>query len=294
MLDNLHAFLVLADCGTLRDAAQQLNSSSATLGRKILQLEEEVGLKLFDRLPAGYTLTPDGKRMRDQLDPFQTAFAGFEQWLQSTTRRPQVRLSAGSWTMKFLQRHIKDLQRAEDNFDLLFVSSEARLSIKKREIDIGLRSTQAHEAGLVSKRLTTTSFAPYVHADKTQVTDMPWLSVSPEFAQTSSIRWVLANHLEHITTFVSAPHNLIDLVEAGAGIAVLPCFVGDTNPLLNRYGPPIAELSGEQWIILHEERRNLPEVRLMADRITKLVQSNRGLYRGDQPSDHEAAEVNEV
>lgn len=282
MLDNLHAFLALADCGTLSEAAQQLACSPATLSRKIQQLEDEVDLKLFDRLPAGYTLTPDGSRMRDQLEPFQSAYAGFEHWLQSTTRKPQVRISGGSWTSKFLQRHYTELHKPEDNFDLLFVNSEARLSIKKREIDIGLRSQQAHEAGLVSKRLTATSFAPYIRAEDVNTPDRPWISVAPEFAYTSSVRWVLTEHMHRISTFVSAPHALVDLVEAGAGVAALPCFIGDTNPKLRRYGPTIKELDGYQWLIMHEERRNLPEVRLMADRITSLIQSNRALYRGNR------------
>lgn len=288
MLDNLQAFLVLADCGTLSEAAQQLACSAPTLSRRIQQLEDEVGLKLFDRVPSGYALTPDGHRMKEQLDPFQSAYAGFEHWLQSTTRRPQVRISAGSWTIKFLQCHIMELQKPEDAFDLVFVSSEARLSIKKREIDIGLRNQQAQEAGLASKRLNALNFAPYVAAGKAHEPNMPWVGVAPEFARTNSARWVLNHHISRISNFVSAPHTLIDLVRAGAGVAILPCFAGDNDPQLRRYGPLVEELSEYQWIIMHDERRNLPEVRTMADRVSKVIEANRALYRGDLPQTQSA------
>ncbi len=97
MLDNLYAFLVLEDCGTLKEAAQKLSCNSTTLSRKIQQLENETGLKLFDRLPTGYTLTPHGERMRTQLEPLHTAYAGFEQWLVIHEERrnlPELRLIA--------------------------------------------------------------------------------------------------------------------------------------------------------------------------------------------------------
>ncbi|WP_068000551.1 LysR family transcriptional regulator [Pseudovibrio axinellae] len=281
LLDNLNAFLVLAACGTLSEAAQRLACSPATLSRRMQQLETDVGLKLFDRVHTGYTLTDDGRQVLDQLEPFQCAYAGFEQWLSAKSQRPQVRVSAGTWTMKFLSHHMKKLRQTGDPFDAVFISSEDRLNIKKREIDIGLRNSAPAEIGLASKRLPSVMFAPYISADLPEGSDAPWLGLLPEFATTSSTRWVLEHQAAQITTYVSSQAALFDLVCAGAGITVLPFFLGDVSENLRRAGPVIEQLTQNQWVTLHDDRRHLPEVRAMTDRIVKVIEAHRQPSQAD-------------
>ncbi|SDR19349.1 LysR family transcriptional regulator [Pseudovibrio sp. Tun.PSC04-5.I4] len=282
--DNLNAFLVLAACGTLSEAAQRLACSPATLSRRMQQLEEDVGLKLFDRVQAGYTLTDDGQQVLEQLEPFQCAYAGFEQWLSAKSRRPQVRVSAGSWTMKFLSRHMNELRQPGDGFDVVFITSEDRLNIKKREIDIGLRSSAPAEIGLASKRLPSVTFAPYTAVNLPEGTDARWIGIAPEFATTSSSRWILENHGAEISTFVSSQAALFDLMCAGASVSVLPCFLGDFSGELRRHGPVIEELTKHQWVTMHDDRRHLPEVRMMTDRIVNVMETYRQPSRRDQPA----------
>ncbi|MFS8184220.1 LysR family transcriptional regulator [Pseudovibrio denitrificans] len=276
LLDNLNAFLVLAACGTLSEAAQRLSCSPATLSRRMQQLEEDVGLKLFDRVQAGYVLTEDGHDVLEQLEPFQCAYAGFEQWLSAKSRRPQVRVSAGSWTMKFLSMHIGALCKPEDGFEVVFITSEDRLNIKKREIDIGLRSSPPAEIGLASKRLPPVEFAPYVAVGADEAVIERWLGIAPEFATTNSSRWLLEHHGGEMVMQVSSQHTLLDMLCAGAGVSILPCFLGDTAPQLRRCGPVIEELTKFQWVTMHDDRRHLPEVRMMTDRIVQVIEQHRG------------------
>ncbi|GHB44471.1 LysR family transcriptional regulator [Pseudovibrio japonicus] len=276
MLDNLNAFLVLAACGTLSEAAQKLACSPATLSRRMQQLEEEIGLKLFDRMQSGYVLTEDGHDVLEQLEPFQCAYAGFEQWLSAKSRKPQVRVSAGSWTMKFLSMHVAELCAPEDGFEVVFISSEDRLNIKKREIDIGLRSSPPAEIGLASKRLPPVEFAPYVAVGADEAVMNRWIGIAPEFANTHSSRWLLEQHGSEMVMQVSSQNTLLDMLCAGAGTSILPCFLGDTVSQLRRSGPVIEELTKHQWVTMHDDRRHLPEVRMMTDRIVQLIELHRG------------------
>jgi predicted DNA-binding transcriptional regulator YafY len=51
----------------------------------------------------------------------------------------------------------------------------------------------------------------------------------------------------------AAPPAFPSLLTAGRG--VLPCYVGDGHPLLERLTPPIPELAAEYWIIVHRDLR---------------------------------------
>src|SRR5437867_2688894 len=59
----LKYFLEVARSGSIRKAAQRLFVASSAVNRQILQLEEELGAELFDRLPTGMRLKC-GRRMR--------------------------------------------------------------------------------------------------------------------------------------------------------------------------------------------------------------------------------------
>jgi DNA-binding transcriptional LysR family regulator len=47
----------------------------------------------------------------------------------------------------------------------------------------------------------------------------------------------------------------LEAIRAGTGRGVLPCYVGDGHPLLERLTPPIPEIAAEYWIIVHRDLR---------------------------------------
>jgi LysR family transcriptional regulator, regulator of abg operon len=53
-------FLAVAERGSLRAAARQLNASQPAISRNIQELERELGVVLFERSPSGVQLTPMG------------------------------------------------------------------------------------------------------------------------------------------------------------------------------------------------------------------------------------------
>src|SRR3546814_5937393 len=55
--DNLRVFLALAEEGSLTAAARRLRVSHPTVARRIKALEDELGTRLFDRLPDRYQPT---------------------------------------------------------------------------------------------------------------------------------------------------------------------------------------------------------------------------------------------
>lgn len=54
-------FDTLRRCGSIRQAARQLHLSSSALNRQLLELENQIGAPLFERLSSGLRLTPSGE-----------------------------------------------------------------------------------------------------------------------------------------------------------------------------------------------------------------------------------------
>ncbi|MDL4772229.1 LysR family transcriptional regulator [Actinomadura xylanilytica] len=66
-LRHLRAFMAVADEGGFTHAAARLRIGQPTLTRTVRSLEETLGARLFDRTTRRVELTPEGRRLRDDL-----------------------------------------------------------------------------------------------------------------------------------------------------------------------------------------------------------------------------------
>src|SRR6187200_337237 len=65
-LNELRAFCVAADLGSLGRAALRLHVSQPSLSKRLASLEAKVGVRLLERSPRGVVLTPAGRRLYGQ------------------------------------------------------------------------------------------------------------------------------------------------------------------------------------------------------------------------------------
>jgi hypothetical protein len=60
-LDQLRTVVAIADQGTVTAAAEKLHISQPPLSRQLADLEDELGIRLFERQPRGMRLMPAGE-----------------------------------------------------------------------------------------------------------------------------------------------------------------------------------------------------------------------------------------
>ena len=75
--NDLRYFLAVADQGSTLAAGRALRVSQTTVARRIAALEEALGLPLFEKRQAGYTLTPAGEELVDRARQVEAATEGF-------------------------------------------------------------------------------------------------------------------------------------------------------------------------------------------------------------------------
>jgi DNA-binding transcriptional LysR family regulator len=59
--------------------------------------------------------------------------------------------------------------------------------------------------------------------------------------------------------------------ESGAGLAVLPCLLGDASRALRRVGSPSEPVTHDLWLLVHRELRQVARIRVVHDFVARLV-----------------------
>jgi DNA-binding transcriptional LysR family regulator len=71
--------------------------SPATIGRRMLDLEQEIGRSLFTRSQTGYRLTPDGQALLDHVKEMEATARKVDTWRRAGSTAATVRIAAGTW-----------------------------------------------------------------------------------------------------------------------------------------------------------------------------------------------------
>lgn len=281
--DDLRLFVHVARGGGLSAAAAATGLSAATIGRRMLTLERSLARTLFVRRQTGYELTPEGRTLLSKALAMEASARPIADWAEQDGKHAVVRVSAGTWTAHFFATSFARLWTPDDPFRIAFKTTEARLDIGHREVEIGIRNMPSEGVNLASRKTGEVTYAPYRARGQPARQRGDWVAVAPEDAVTHSSRWVNAQEGLPIVAWANSPRTLHDLIRSGIGIGVLPCFAGDRDPALERAGPPVEALREGQWIVMHDDDRHRPEVRTVIDRIVALIESHAPLFRGERP-----------
>lgn len=154
MFTKLSPFAEIVEQRSLNRAARRLNVSQPALSRHLRRLEDEVGLKLFDRIGKRLHLTPAGELLY--------RFAQEERRLERRYRQAFGELGAISRntftigaSLTTLQSTLPDLiaafTRVEPNTDITAVTGKTHeivAMVKERKVDVGLVASRIDEPSL--------------------------------------------------------------------------------------------------------------------------------------------------
>ncbi len=267
-LDDLALFVDVAEEGGLAGAARLSGATVPTLSRKMAALERQLGRKLFERGPRGYSLTGEGREVLAQLDDLRAVRAKLVRTLADPDA-VKVRVTSGVLTSAYLARRIGTVWSRKSPWRVEFVEGGRMLDIARRDADIGVRNRRPDQAWLAGRKTSEVRFAAFaVSADVSG-----YVAYSEARVPTPSMRWLNAQQDAEILMTATNPFTLIQLALAGVGRVVLPKFVAQDTPGLVQVSPDIEELTHEQWLVCHHEARHDPPIRAALDAVAELLTS---------------------
>src|SRR5262245_28298611 len=288
--DDLRVFLTLAREGTLSTAAKALGVSHPTVSRRVQALERQIGARLFERLPDRFVPTSAGEELLADTEEMEKAALSIHRRSAglSDAVRGVVRLSAGEAMAAFLARHLPRLRAALSQIEFEVVASHTLANLSRREADLLVREQVPELGGIIARKLGRVAYAVYAAQDfptgrKPDFEGQPWIGFDDDHAYMPGQQW-LHDKLGGARPAVRGNNWLVlhEATRAGAGLAVLPCYLGDPDPALKRVGGLIAEVAAEQWLLVHRDLRLLPRVRAVMDAVIDLFQREKPLLRSEE------------
>lgn len=283
--DDLRLFLNVARLGGLSAATRATGLSPATLGRRMTALERQIGEPLFIRSHSGFGLTLAGRELLARAEEVEASVLSLRRWRDGVIGEPLVRIACDPWTSQFLARRIDDLWRVEHGIRIEIMTVHEPLDATRRAAEIELRNTRPTEASAAGRLLGRMAFNLYcVPKSINGVAAGLFIGVKGPLASLPSSRWLAAHHGDRIAVWAHDLRAVQELAAAGAGMAVLPCFVGDGDPRLARLAEALDDLTQEQWMVMHHEDRHNPHVRRTAESIAGLWREHARLFAGSSRS----------
>jgi DNA-binding transcriptional LysR family regulator len=284
MLDwnDLRYFLAVARDGSTLAAARALRVSQTTVARRIAALEEAIGIHLFEKRQAGYSLTPEGQGLLGRAEQVETALNGFADAAEAKSRDVSgvVKITTEEvYAITILTPLLRELHDLHPDVVIELDTSQVVRDLGAGEADVSLRSTKTgyqQPAGLVGRQLCVDDWALYCSRDYAARHGVP--TNRHELLNHAFIgggggnlwihyqAWLQALGLEQqVAMHHATSGGLLSGVRSGFGIAVLPCIVGSSDPDLIQCLPPPRDHDRTLWLFTHERVRHTPRVRTVVD-----------------------------
>lgn len=270
--NDIPVLLALERHGTLAAAARALAVNPTTVSRRLQAAERALQVRLFLRDSGGYRPTPAGAVLLQRAAALQGDVQGMllaareeAQSVAGSVRLTSVEFLIAHWLVPqlpaLLERHPQlDLQLLGDNRDLSFTRHEADLALRL--------ARPQQDAALVMRKVGELGYAVY-GAERFAATRpddwrrLPWLGYDDALGQLPEARWL--RQLEPaggVRLRVTAVTSLQRACQAGLGLALLPCLVGEAAGLHRLSG---VELRRELWLLCHRDLRQTLRFRAVAD-----------------------------
>jgi DNA-binding transcriptional LysR family regulator len=278
--DDLKLFLHVATEGGLSGASLRTGLSAPTIGRRMLALERVLGRALFVRSQQGYRLAHDGEILLEHVRDMQRAAESIADWHRGAFTLPIVSIASDPWIAGFMADHVGEIRTIDDPYRICCKAARPGLDLTFREADVAVVRQRPETGNLAVQRSVGIRYAAYRASGVREGNDIRWISLSTDISQAPAEKWVFQNREQQIHTWTSNHDLLPRLVRQGAGRGVLPVFIGDADPELQRADGIIEELDHDLWIVANDDDRRRSEVRSVIDRVADILRRNESVFAG--------------
>ncbi|GLK43942.1 MULTISPECIES: LysR family transcriptional regulator [Novosphingobium] len=271
--NDYQTFLAIAREGQMARAARSMGIDATTAGRRLRRLEARMGQILFEQTREGQVLTEAGEALLAHVETMALAAGSIASLATSGggpagTLRISVSEGFASW---FLAPRLSAFADLYPNIIVDLVASSSYLNLSRREADMAIYLSRPQAGPLVARKLTPYRLGLYasdrylaehgVPADLGELTAHRLVGYIPDLLTAPELRYADEIHPQlKVSLRSSSINSQYAMVSGGAGIGILPCFIGDVAPGLSRIVPECS-LERAFWLVTHRETQQLAKVR---------------------------------
>lgn len=285
-LGTLAAFVQAAESGSFSAAGQRLGLSSSAIGKAVGRLEEELGVRLFQRDTRRMALTEEGCLLLDRARRIFEEVDGARSDLARTSSEAKGRLRVSMPLVgMLLMPAIEAFWSAHPNIELDLDFSDRLVDLIEERIDVALRSGTPGDSRLMRRKLGSFRLKLVASPDYLDRKGTP--SCPADLIKHSCLRqrfvggqalhaWPLEPDVPDlpVTMSASAIEPLLHLAKVGKGIACLPPFAVDPLIAVGELRHVLADctIGGTEMALVWPTARQLsPRARAFIDFMAQAI-----------------------
>lgn len=250
-LSQIEIFKALIEQGTVSRAAEVLAISQPAASKRLMHLESDTGLKLFDRYKGRLTPTAQGLRFYEEIDRIFAGLRQVESAIAVIRREDQGRLIVGvmpALAGAFIQRATMNFLKRNPNVYCSIQSLASQWiaeSILTRKLDVGLVSSRIDNPYIVTEPLLEhplLCIMPIGHAlaqlkvvRPEDLNGVPFVSFNFDTYTGQKVASIFEKYDVNANVVLTASANptVCQFVAAGLGISLVhPLFIAGMEELL--------------------------------------------------------------
>ena len=281
--------MAVAREGSVRAAARVLKVNNTTVSRRVRGFEARLGARLFDRTPGGYAITAVGQEVLAAAARIEAEVQGVERLVLGRDARLSGDIKFTAPDSALLRLLMPDLIAFMDLYPEVTLEIEMSLetaNLSAREADVALRATRRPPEHLIGRKVARIAQAAYATP--------AYLAARDPVADPGSARWIGWDDHQPLPDWVRSgplpdtpvrgriPSDVCQLeaAKAGAGIALLPCYLGDAEAALVRVPPGLPLRVHEYWLLTHRDFLATARIRTFWDHMLETMKRRKPLIEG--------------
>lgn len=281
-------FYLVAKEGSFTAAANAIEASQPTLSRHIANLEEDLGVSLFERSVKGLTLTDAGKNLFNIVEQMANSAQELTEVAQSQSREMtgDVCISVNEILAAcLLPKVVKQVRYSYPDIQLEVISTDDISDLSQREADIAIRAFRPAHPELIVKKLKPLKTRFYATKEYLNQFPQPITFESLkkatfiDFNKLEGIHELLppayANlAISHLPLHIHSSTLRLELIKEGVGIGLILESLGKNNAEVVDVFPDLPSIEFDIWLVARNEIRNAPRIKAVFDIIANNMQDN--------------------
>lgn len=278
--DDWRTFLAVARAGTVGAAAEELGVNQTTVYRRLDALEEDFGTRLFDRDARGYALTVVGRDAIEHAERIEEEVLALERMVRGHDRQAsgQIVVTMPESLWPTLLPAMIAFGEAHPRIELALELHDRMFDLGRREADVAIRPSLQPPEDAVGRRIAAVAWTVYGVAG---AGDAPWVGYTEQLGDLAAERWRRSQAGGRQTRLsVSTVPAMRVVLAHGGRRGMLPCFVGDAAPELERLRAPEEAMESALWLLIHADLRRNARVRAFVDYLYPRLEALRPIFEG--------------
>src|SRR6266568_2542818 len=278
-LNALKVFEAAARHESLTRAAEELSVTQGAVSRQVKALEQELGLKLFNRERQRLTLTEAGRGYLGVVgDALDRIAVGTERLLQRQASGALTLSTSPDFAAKWLVHRLGRFAEAHPDIDLRVSATMHHVDFAREEVDLAVRHGDGNWAGLGVVRLCSEQLfpvcAPKLVSGRNRVTGASDLLKFPLLHLDDWKTWSRWFEAAGVTDpvahgpVINRASMLIDAAVDGQGVALARTALAAWDLINGRLVRPIdvsLRMSNTYWIVCPKAISSVPKIATFRD-----------------------------